>query len=267
MIQNIPTTPEERKAWLLKPENRDPLARDGAGSIYYKGDLSDPKKIKIIVSTRSERIGGKLAHFGGLSEECDTVKNDSVQTGKNNACREGREEMAELLGCEPNLDVSKYQLLYVARDDDFFIRNGKGFAVNASLHTYKMNDELYESLFPNGATRRDRDENHEGVEETSHAEVVSFFDALKMQDKYRYAHEYFALWAMAAQVMQCDVIALAEQVNAETKGHRVDFNSVAARMHTDLPTLEKYLGPEHSGKLTAYEKKYAQKPRDKKFGR
>lgn len=267
MTDNIPTTPEARKKWLLKPENRDPIARGGAGSIYYKGDVKSPKNLKIVVSTRAARVGQGLAHFGGLSEDCDTVKDNKIQTGKNNACREGREEMAELLGYEPELDVNRYHHLYTAHDDGFFIRNGKGFAVNASLHSYEMDDKLYNALFPNGALRRDRDPDHDGAEETSHAEVISFFDALKRQNDYFYAHEYFALWVMAAHIMQCDVVKLAEEVNADMKGKaaRVDFNDVAARMHTDLKTLEQYLGKSYAGKLTEYEARFKKKPFDKKF--
>lgn len=267
MTNPIPATPEERKKWLLNPENRDPLARGGAGSIYYIGDKTDPKKLKIVVSTRAARVGQGLAHFGGLSEECDTVKGDPVQTGKNNACREGREEMAELLGSEPDLDVARFYRLYMAHDDGFFIRNGKGFAVNASLHAYEMDEKLYNALFPNGTTRRDRHPDHVGAEETSHAEVISFFDALKRQDDYFYAHEYFALWVMAAQILDCDVVDLADKVNADMDSKRVDFNKVAARMHTDLKTLEKYLGPDCAGQLTRYEEKHLKKPPVKKFGR
>ena len=253
-MTQVPNTPEDRKKWLLDQKNREPLIRGGAGSIYFTGDMSKPKDLKIIVSTRAARVGQGLAHFGGLSEECDTVPGDALKTGINNACREGREEMSELLGYEPALKPENYHFLYTARDDGFFIRNGHGFAINARLHAYEIEREIFDALFPDGATRTDPHKDYKGPEETSHAEVMPFFEALKRQDDYFYAHEYFALWVMAAKMMNQDVMKLVDQVNADMpQGRRVDFNAVAAKMHTGLAELEEFLGTEYQGKLQKYE--------------
>ena len=250
----VPKTPEERKKWLLNKKNRDPLVRGGAGSVYYLGDTSDPKTLKLIVSTRAARVGRGLAHFGGLSEECDTVKDDPLKTGINNALREGREEMSELLGYEPDLKVDNYTFLYTAHDDGFFIRKGEGFAINARLHAYEIEQEIFDAMFPNGATRAEPHKDYNGPEETSHAEVTTFFDALQRQDEYFYAHEYFSLWVMAAKLMNQDVLKLVAAVNNALPGDaRVDFNKVAEKMHTDLSTLEGYLGAGYKGRLEKYE--------------
>ena len=267
-MHNIPETAEARKKWLLDPQNRNPLVRGGAGSVYYTGDLSKPETVKLVISKRAAAVGEGLAHFGGLSEKEDTVPGDSVRTGQNNACREGREEMAELLGYEPDLDVAKFQLLYVAHDDAFFINNGHGFAVNASLHAYPMDQKTFNALFPNGATKRERCENHDGPVETAYAEVMDFMDVLTLQDSYHYAHEYFALWVMASKMMNQDVLKLLDRVNDKMpSGKRVDFNKVAAKMHTDLATLETYLGLKGKGQLRAYENGQINRSRPQNFKR
>jgi len=247
---NIPNTENERKAWLLKPENRDPIARRGAGSVYYSGSLSDVKNLRLVVSTRSQQTGGGLAHFGGLGEVEDIIKDDVLATGIQNARREGQEEMEELLGYQPELDADKFVFLYAAKDDGFFIKNGKGFPVDARLHACEMDTALYEDMFPNGETIRHRDPNHKGFQETNKAESFLFLDILKRQDDYHYPHEYFALWVMADKVLNIDITTL-------IKDSGVDFAKLADKMHTDIATLESYLGPKYSGKLSPSTKKKA----------
>lgn len=249
----IPENISERKTWLNKPENRDPIVRNGAGSIYYAGDKKSLSDIFIIVSYRSAKCGGGLAHFGGLGEDCDLVEGDKIATGINNARREGQEEMEEILGYEPALDTNKYQFLFAARDDGFIINNGRGFPVNARLHSYEMEPELVEALLPNGALTRDRDPEQGGPIETDKIEKVSFTDALTRQDEYHYAHEYFSLWVMAAKELKQDVIKIANDLNKQSKSIAVDFQKVADKMHCDLDTLEQALGQEYKGKIKQYQ--------------
>ena len=250
---NIPETIPARKAWLNTPENRDPIARNGAGAIYYTGDKQSLSDLFIIASYRSAKCGGGLAHFGGLGEDCDLIKDNVLKTGINNAKREGQEEMAEILGFEPDLANEKYQFLYAARDDAFIINNGRGFPVNARLHSYEMDQDLVEALLPHGRVTRDRDPQQEGPVETDKIEKISFRDALTRQDDYHYAHEYFSLWVMAAQELKQDVIQVARDLNADTKSIAVDFQKVADKMHCDINTLETALGTEYQGKLKKYQ--------------
>ena len=85
-------------------------------------------------------------------------------------------------------------------------------------------------------------------------------------------HEYFALFVMAAKMMNEDVMKLVDEVNTEIqkqpeggfiakpnkgiKTDRIDFNWIAQKMHTDLETLETHLGPEYKGKIQAYEARF-----------
>ncbi len=263
---------QEREDWLKQPGNRDSVKRIGSGSIYTKGPVSDVRNTKIIVSMRAEEVGRGLAHFGGLSEDEDKVPGDDLATGINSACREGMEEMEELLSYEPPLKTEKYEFLYTASDDNFFVNNGFGFAVDSRLHTYPMAE--WTTIFPEGITRRDRHENAQGPRETEFAEVTTVFNALTRQKEYFYMHEYFALLVLAAKSMNEDVMDLVKAVNVEIKANqndgefvakpnknivrdRVDFNFMAKRMNTDLETLENHLGPEYKGKITAYEKTFS----------
>lgn len=255
-MSNIPESREERIAWLKKPENRDPLARGGAGSIYWRGDLSDPGSVEIIVSTRSGNVGAGLAHFGGLGEDEDIVPGDAVRTGIRNALREGREEMEELLGYQPDLKEDRCIFLYAAKDDKFLINKGKGFAVDARLHAYETEPELWEALFPKGAKISHRDENHNGYQETDKAEVLTFKEALTRQADYHYPHEYFALWVMAAKEMKADLDALAEEASATMKGNRVDFTRLAEEMFINVAELETHLGDGYQGVLQKYEARH-----------
>ncbi len=252
-MQNIPDTPKERIEWLKDAENRDAIKRMGAGAIYYRGDLSDINSICVIVSTRSGNVGGGLAHFGGLSEEEDKVLNDELATGINNACREGREEMEELLGYQPDLEKDNYAFLYAAHDDGFFIRNGKGFAIDARIHSYKIDDCLWEEFFPENAKISDRHENHEGFEETEKAEPLTFKDAMTRQQDYHYPHEYFSLWVMAAKMIDVDVMELLKDLNSSMSPERIDFTKLALDMNIEISELENHLGQGYKGKLQEYE--------------
>lgn len=250
---NVPNTAAERVTWLKDPENRNPIRRQGAGSIYYRGDVSNVDSIEVIVSTRANAVGPGIAHFGGLSEEDDFKNDGDLKAGIRNALREGQEEMEELLGYEPDLKEDKYVFLYAAHDDKFFIENGHGFAVDARLHAYEAETELWDALFPNGATETLRDENHTGEQETEKAEVFKFKDILRRQDDYHYAHEYFALWVMAAKVMKADIAELIEDVNAGMDDGAVDFKKLADRMYLTVEELEDYLGDDYEGVLQTYE--------------
>lgn len=251
--QQIPKTVAERVTWLKDPENREPLRRQGAGSIYYRGDLTDIDSVEVIVSTRSNSVGPGIAHFGGLGEDEDHVEGDILLTGIRNALREGQEEMEELLGYAPDLKEEGYVFLYSANDDKFFINNGHGFAVDARLHAYPAEDDLWTALFPDGATVSLRDENHQGEEETEKAEVHRFKDILKHQDDYHYPHEYFALWVMAAKMMDVDIAELATEVSADMDGARVDFTKLAKDMFVSVADLERYMGAKYDGVLQKYE--------------
>ena len=257
-MSKIPENRDERIEWLKKPENRAPLARRGAGSIYWRGDLSDPDNIEIIVSTRSGNVGAGLAHFGGLGEDEDFVPGDDLKTGIRNALREGQEEMEELLGYQPDLKEDRYAFLYAAKDDKFLINNGKGFAVDARLHAYETEPELWEALFPAGAKISHRDESHNGYQETDKAEVLTFKEALTRQADYHYPHEYFALWVMAAKEMKADLDALAEEASAKMRGARVDFTRLAEDMFISVAELETHLGDRFQGVLQKYEARHQQ---------
>ncbi len=256
-MDKIPSDRNTRIEWLKKPENRDPLVRRGAGSIYWRGDLSDPDSVEIIVSTRSGNVGAGLAHFGGLGEDEDIVPDDKLKTGIRNALREGREEMEELLGYQPDLKEDRCKFLYAAKDDKFLINNGKGFAVDARLHAYETEPELWESLFPDGVTISHRDENHNGYQETDKAEVLRFKEALTRQKDYHYPHEYFALWVFAAKEMKADIGALAAEVSDKMQGGRVDFTKLAEDMFTSVKDLESHLGKGYEGVLQKHELAYA----------
>lgn len=269
---NIPDTEQGREKWLEDTKNRDSVKRIGSGSIYYKGALQDVKTTEMIVTMRHENVGQGLAHFGGLSEPEDQVPGDDLATGINSAAREGTEEMEELLNKAPNLDKAKYKFLYTSSDDNFLIKNGYGFAIDSRLHAYPVEDDLWEDVFPNGATRKDRHPDYVGEEETAYAEVTTIFNAMARQNEYFYMHEYFALFVMAAKMMNEDVMTLVDEVNAEIKKQpkdgfvakpnqgiktdRIDFNWIAKKMHTDLETLENHLGPKYKGKIKAYEAKF-----------
>lgn len=255
MADNIPATPEERIEWLKKSENRDPLRRLGAGSIYYRGDLSDISTIEIVVSTRSNAVGAGLAHFGGLGEEED-LADTLLQTGIRNALREGQEEMEELLGYKPDLKAEDFTFLYAARDDKFFINNGRGFAVDARLHACPMPPAVWEAMFPNGARISTRHPDHAGFEETEKAEVLPLREALKRQDDYHYPHEYFALWVMTAKMMHADIAALATEISREMSPNRVDFTRLAKAMFVSVRELESHLGPEYKNALHYHEDKF-----------
>lgn len=257
-MSNIPENRDARIDWLKKPENRDPLARRGAGSIYWRGDLSDPDSVEIIVSTRSGNVGAGLAHFGGLGEDEDIIPGDALRTGIRNALREGQEEMEELLGYQPDLKEDRYSFLYAAKDDKFLINNGKGFAVDARLHAYETEPELWEALFPDNAKISHRDESHNGYQETDKAEVLTFKQALTRQEDYHYPHEYFALWVMAAKEMKADLDVLAEEARATMNGGRVDFTKLAEDMFTSVAELESYLGDNYQGVLQKYEERHQQ---------
>lgn len=259
-MSDIPENRDARIEWLKKPENRDPLARRGAGSIYWRGDVSDADSVEIIVSTRSGNVGAGLAHFGGLGEDEDVVPGDALKTGIRNALREGQEEMEELLGYQPDLKEERYTFLYAAKDDKFLINNGKGFAVDARLHAYETEPELWEALFPDNARISHRDENHNGFQETDQAEVLTFKEALTRQEDYHYPHEYFALWVMAAKEMNADLDALAEEASATMGGGRVDFTKLADEMFTTVAALETYLGDGYQGVLQKYEARHQDAP-------
>jgi len=264
MSNNIPSTASKRIEWLKQPDNRNPICRGGAGAIYYQGDLSNVDTLRVIVSHRSKNVGQGLAHFGGLQEVEDIVQGAPVQTGINNACREAKEEMAELLGFEPDLNLENYTYLYAAKDDGFFIQNGKGFPVNARLHAYEMDNIVWTQLFPNNTTERGRDSTHEGYEETDKAEVLLFKEALKREADYFYPHEYFSLWVMAAKVMKCDLEKLITQVNGEMHPQKLNFERLAERMYTDLEALDKYLGGGYEEVLQKYQLKNFSEPENLK---
>ncbi len=255
MAEDIPATPEGRLEWLKNPQNRDPIRRRGAGSVYYRGDLSDINSIEIVVSTRSNAVGAGLAHFGGLGEDED-LADSLLQTGIRNALREGQEEMEELLGTKPDLNAADFVFLYAARDDKFFINNGRGFAVDARLHACPLPPAVWEAMFPNGARISTRHPNHAGFEETEKAEALSLREALKRQDDYHYPHEYFALWVMAAKMMQADIAALATEISREMSPNRVDFTRLAKAMFISVQELESYLGPEYKNALQYHEDKF-----------
>jgi hypothetical protein len=259
-MSNIPAKRDERIEWLKNPENRDPLSRRGAGSIYWRGDVADPDSVEIIVSTRSGNVGAGLAHFGGLGEDEDIIPGDDLKTGIRNALREGQEEMEELLGYQPDLKEERYTFLYAAKDDKFLINNGKGFAVDARLHAYETEPELWEALFPDNAKISHRDENHNGYQETDQAEVLTFKEALTRQEDYHYPHEYFALWVMAAKEMKADLDALAEEANAKMGNARVDFTKLADEMFVSLAELETHLGEGYQGVLQKYESRHQESP-------
>ncbi len=252
-MSEIPNSKKERIKWLKKPSNRNKFVRQGAGAIYWYGNLDNIDSIKIIVSTRSTNVGGGLAHFGGLGEDEDIVAGDKIASGIKNAIREGEEEIEELLGYKPKLKQENCKFLFSANDDRFFIENGKGFAVDARIHTYRVDDELLEVIFPNGENISKRYKNHAGFEETEQAELLPFKEALKQQANYHYPHEYFSLWVFAAKEMGEDIIQLVQEINKNMIATRINFQKIADDMFITVADLENYLGKEYKDKLEEYE--------------
>jgi len=239
---NIPNTPEDRKEWLKNLANRNTVLNGGAGAVYFYGDKTDPKKLEVMVTHRHKDVGEGLANFGGLREDEDIVKGKPLQTALNNVEREGEEELEEILGFKPDLKQDQFTYLYTTHDDVFFTNHGKGFAIDAYLFCYAMDDKLYTNLFPNGEKESLRVDNANQEEETVKTERMPLYDALKLGDKYKYPHEYFSLWVMTAKVLKLDVVKLAKELGT-------DFTHIAKQMDVSVSKLEEFLGNTYKGKL------------------
>lgn len=151
-----------------------------------------------------------LGAFGGLVDESDkTDAYESVEkTARNGATRELHEELAEL-GLTTNFKVPEVPALpIIAHNDDFIIKKwdprttNNVFAVNAFCFPCEMSVDEMDRLV------REQKIDAEKAVEIGGLKKISLFEALcayKTGDKerdYRYAHEYFAHWAIAADLIR-----------------------------------------------------------------
>ena len=181
------------------------------------------------------------------------TKNIDVIRQKN-VLREMREELDDLGIQGIAIDPSKLELVPMpkVKDDNFLINiwggTGPCFAITPYCHLYKDSEGLMDKIIANTKEK-------EGGEATSY-QKIPLFNALgaygnkgsqdcQLEDgrsavkDYRYPHEYLAVWALAAKLLNYDpqkMVALSEEVQSSVN-HRISFVKLAETTGQTLSDL------------------------------
>ncbi len=231
---------------------------DGLGAL---GGLAERTNIddfsNMTSSERRKLVGYKDDVI--LVDNIPTLVFDMDIIRKNNVMREMSEELSDL-GIT-NITINPQNMVLIempkVKDDNYMINiwdgNGECFAITPYCHIYKDDSHIIDKII-------------EKSDEQEHGEVAEYkkiplFEALKaygnignklcsLEDgrdgrkDYRYPHEYLAVWALCAKLLEHDekkMIQLATELQKETN-HLISFEKLAKATSQKIADIADIIG-------------------------
>ena len=259
LLEQLATLDEPDRAKLLYTGNNRALVTSyGANTTFYSGNVregncAEEKLEGIILSLikRKNRIGAAdgIGAIGGQTDLADHADlTDPIEITKVTLRRELTEETADF-GVDItalNFDTSKLVHVDLAViDDAYIIRNGRGSAIDPHCYLYKLDAPI--STLPRTGE----------VKATGEGELleITLFEALKRSGAndltydYRYPHEYFAAWKLAADLLgnkgpALQKLAAEVQTSILQEGgtHKIDLEAIARKMAVEFTDMDRALG-------------------------